>query len=62
MRVGVERKTYLYARVSTYKQKADLWNQIDNLQQWAIKNGYPIHSIYKDIASGISFEKRKDFL
>ncbi|MFX1514441.1 MAG: MerR family DNA-binding transcriptional regulator [Promethearchaeota archaeon] len=23
MRVGVQRKTYLYARVSTYKQKAD---------------------------------------
>ncbi|MFX0211431.1 MAG: IS607 family transposase [Candidatus Hodarchaeota archaeon] len=61
MRKGMTRKTYLYARVSTYKQKVDLGNQIDNLQQWAIKNGYPIHGIYKDIASGISFEKRKDF-
>lgn len=58
---GVERKTYLYARVSTPKQKADLENQVAMLRQFCFSNGYRISGIYSDIASGISFEKRKDF-
>ena len=58
---GVERKTYLYARVSTPKQKADLENQVAMLKQFCFSNGYRISGIYSDIASGISFEKRKDF-
>mgnify|MGYP002073740409 CR=1 FL=1 len=58
---GVERKTYLYARVSTQKQKADLENQVAMLKQFCFSNGYRISGIYSDIASGISFEKRKDF-
>lgn len=58
---GVERKTYLYARVSTQKQKADLENQITMLKQFCFSNGYRISGIYSDIASGISFEKRKNF-
>lgn len=58
---GVERKTYIYARVSTPKQKNDLENQINLLKQFCFSNGYKISKIYSDIASGISFEKRKDF-
>ncbi len=58
---GVERKTYLYARVSTPKQKADLENQIAMLKQFCFSNGYRISGIYSDIASGINFEKRKNF-
>lgn len=58
---GIERKTYLYARVSSQKQKADLENQITMLKQFCFSNGYRISGIYSDIASGISFEKRKDF-
>lgn len=58
---GVERKTYLYARVSTQKQKADLDNQVAMLKQFCFSNGYRISGVYSDIASGISFEKRKDF-
>ncbi|WP_337860104.1 IS607 family transposase [Ferroplasma sp.] len=57
----VKRKTVLYARVSTYKQKTDLQNQIDQMKQWCFMNGYTINAIYSDIASGISFEKRKGF-
>jgi predicted site-specific integrase-resolvase len=59
---GVERKTYIYARVSAPKQKKDLENQIEILKQFCFSNGYKIHGIFSDIASGISFEKRKDFL
>lgn len=58
---GVERKTYIYARVSTPKQKKDLENQIQVLKQFCFSNGYVISKVFSDIASGISFEKRKEF-
>ena len=58
---GEVRGVYLYARVSTSKQKQDLENQIENLQSFAMKNGYQVKGLYKDIASGISFERRKEF-
>jgi len=57
----IKRKTIIYARVSTQKQKNDLENQINLLKQFCFSNGYTISGIYQDIASGISFEKRKDF-
>lgn len=57
----IERKTYVYARVSTSKQRADLDNQIQLLKTFCFQNGYVINGIFSDIASGISFEKRKDF-
>ena len=55
------RLTLLYGRVSTYKQKHDLANQIQELQDFAEKKGYQIGGSYQDIASGISFENRKQF-
>ena len=55
----VKRKTVIYARVSTVKQRNDLENQIQQLKQWCFMNGYTINAIYSDIASGISFDKRK---
>lgn len=58
---GVERKTYIYARVSTPKQKSDLDNQIQLLKQFCFSNGYCVSRVFSDVASGISFEKRKDF-
>lgn len=57
----VKRKTYIYARVSTCNQKKDLENQIEMLKQFCFANGYTIDGVYKDITSGISFEKRNDF-
>lgn len=57
----VKRKTFIYARVSTNKQRPDLENQISMLKQFCFSSGYTISGIYSDIASGISFEKRKDF-
>jgi len=58
---GIKRKVYVYARVSTSKQKSDLENQIEMLKIWAFNSGIEINGIYNDIASGISFKKRKDF-
>ena len=57
----IKRKTFIYARVSTSKQKPDLINQIDILKQFCFSNGYVISGVYSDVASGISFEKRSDF-
>ena len=57
----IERKTYLYARVSTAKQKKNLEYQVQLLKNFCFQNGYIIHGIYQDIASGISFEKRNQF-
>ncbi len=52
---------FIYARVSTPKQKKDLENQIEFLKSWCFNAGYQINNIYADVASGISFDKRKDF-
>lgn len=57
----VPRGVYLYARVSTPKQKADLKNQMQDLKSFAIANGYVVAGAFQDIASGISFEKRQEF-
>ena len=56
---NVKREVCIYARVSTNKQKNDLENQLELLKQFCFNNGLQISSIYADIASGISFEKKK---
>ena len=57
----VERKTYVYARVSTSKQKPDLENQVQLLKTFCFQNGYVLNGVYQDVASGIGFEKRSQF-
>ena len=44
----VKRKTYIYARVSTPKQKPDLKNQIQLLKQFCFANGYTINGVFSD--------------
>ncbi|ADY73135.1 Resolvase domain [Desulfurobacterium thermolithotrophum DSM 11699] len=58
---SVERKTVIYARVSTPKQKQDLINQIEVAKNFCIARGWKIDGVYKDIASALNFDKRKDF-
>lgn len=58
---NIPRKTCIYARVSTAKQKKDLENQIEMLKMWAFQNGVQINGVYSDVASGINFDDRKDF-
>ncbi len=57
----IKRKICIYARVSTFKQKKDLENQIEFLKGWTFNAGYQLNGIYSDVASGISFDKRKEF-
>lgn len=58
------RNIAIYARVSTSKQKKDLENQIETLKLFANSNGFVVNKIYKDIASGMSFDRQnfKDML
>lgn len=58
---GGRRKIFIYARVSTAKQKTDLKNQVELLKQFCFAKGYNIDGVYQDTASGISFAKRTDF-
>lgn len=55
------RQTVLYGRVSTYKQKSDLANQMQELKDFAQSKGYHVDHTFADIASGISFKRRKEF-
>lgn len=58
---NIQRKTVIYGRVSTNKQKRSLDIQIETLKQFCFMNGYQVYQIYKDIASGIDFTKREQF-
>ena len=58
---GNMRFNYIYARVSTPEQKNDLSRQVEILNNFCINNGIQVDDVFKDIASGISFDKRKEF-
>lgn len=56
-----KRKTVIYARVSTGKQKDHLKTQLDDLHQFCISNGWTIDWSISEVASGLTFDKRKSF-
>lgn len=56
-----DRKNYIYARVSSPNQKTDLENQIETIKEFANKNNIEVKKTFKDIGSGVHFD-RKDFL
>lgn len=58
---GQKRKNYIYARVSTTSQKSDLANQLESLNNFCMNSGIQVDSVFQDVASGISFENRKQF-
>lgn len=54
-----ERMNVIYARVSTAKQKADLENQVEVLVNFCNKNGVKVNKTYKDVASGMNFDRKQ---
>lgn len=52
-------ETIVYARVSSSKQKDDLDRQAERLSQFAIKNGWVIESVVKEVASGLNDRRPK---
>lgn len=59
--VGIEnRNVVIYGRVSTSNQKSSLEEQINTLTLFANSRGFKVDKVYKDIASGLHFD-RKEF-
>ena len=56
-----DRQTIIYSRVSTGKQKDHLETQINDLRQFCIANGWSIDKSISEVASGLTFDKRKSF-
>ena len=54
-----ERLNVTYARVSTAKQKTDLANQEQTLINYCNKNGIKVNKSYKDVASGMNFDRKQ---
>ena len=52
-------KTVIYARVSSHDQKQDLERQVERLTNYCINNGYDVHSVEKEIASGVNDNRKK---
>lgn len=59
--LGVDRRdVVVYGRVSTLSQKSSLENQVNSAIEYANSNGYSVSKVYKDVASGLNFD-RKEF-
>lgn len=56
-----DRKTIIYARVSTGKQKDHLETQLNDLNQFCISKGWTVDETISEVASGLTFDKRKSF-
>jgi len=50
---NTEKKSYIYARVSSKKQETDLERQVSILSE-----AYPNHKVIKDIGSGLNFKRQ----
>ena len=53
------RSNVIYARVSTYKQKNDLTNQISFISNYCKNKNININNIFSEIASGIDFDRKQ---
>ena len=53
------RVNVVYARVSTPKQKRDLENQAETPINYCNANGVKVDKVYKDIASGMNFDRKQ---
>ena len=53
------RVNVVYARVSTSKQKRDLENQAETLINYCNANRVKVDKVYKDIASGMNFDRKQ---
>lgn len=54
----LERKSVLYCRVSTPKQKSSLQTQKKQLEDFCIAKGIKIRNVYQDVGSGLNFDRK----
>ena len=57
--IPAERTNAIYARVSTAKQKKDLDNQVQSIIQYCSNNGIKIDKVFKDVSSGMNFDRKQ---
>jgi len=57
MGLKTPRVNVVYCRVSTPKQKNDLYNQEQTIIKYCNEKGFHINNVYKDIGSGINFDR-----
>ena len=50
---------YIYARVSSFKQKDDLIRQINRIEDFSAAKGYIVNKIFKEVASGMSDNRKQ---
>jgi putative resolvase len=55
--IDLDRKTYVYARVSSHDQKLDLARQAKRLSQYCEAQGWE-HEVISDLGSGINYNKK----
>lgn len=57
--VFTNRDCIIYCRVSTPTKRADLNRQIERCTDYAIRNGYNVARVYKEVASGMNDNRRE---
>jgi putative resolvase len=55
----VDRDCVIYCRVSSPNKREDLKRQIERCKDYAIRNGFNITKIYKEVASGMNDNRRE---
>ena len=55
---NLERKSVLYCRVSTLKQKSSLETQKKQLETFCLAKGIKIGDVYQDVGSGLNFDRK----
>ena len=53
-----QEKTIIYCRVSNHSRKKEIEYQINRCQDFCLSRGWSVHSIFKEIASGMNDERR----
>lgn len=59
IKTSQNKKVWIYARVSSNDKKEDLGRQAQRCEEFAIKNGWTIEKVVKDIASGMNDKRPK---
>ncbi len=55
----VSGKTVVYARVTSYDQRADLDRQVARLTDWATSNGHTVGEVVTEVGSGLNGKRPK---
>lgn len=53
----VEKRTVIYARVSTSGQKDNLLRQIERIKAFSSTNGFVVDKVYSDVASALNYKR-----